>query len=52
MLRLYEGIADEQVAAAVGLPVDRIRALCAHATATLRSTPPQTSHRLPEVATP
>lgn len=52
VLRLYEGIAEEQVAAAVGLPAERVRAICGHATATLRSTPQQAAPRLPEVATP
>ncbi|WP_328330650.1 MULTISPECIES: sigma factor-like helix-turn-helix DNA-binding protein [unclassified Streptomyces] len=52
VLRLYEGIAEEQVAAAVGLPAERVRAICGHATATLRSTPPEAAPRLPEVATP
>ncbi|WP_406136958.1 sigma factor-like helix-turn-helix DNA-binding protein [Streptomyces sp. NBC_01089] len=52
VLRLYEGIAEEQVAAAVGLPAERVRALCAHATATLRSTPQGAAPRRPEVATP
>lgn len=37
VLRLFEGIAEEQTAAQLGLPVERVRALCARATATLRS---------------
>jgi hypothetical protein len=28
VLRLYEGVAEEQVAAALGLPVERVRELC------------------------
>ncbi|MFJ5289981.1 sigma factor-like helix-turn-helix DNA-binding protein [Streptomyces sp. NPDC088348] len=52
VLRLYEGIAEEQVAAAVGLPAERVRALCGHATATLRSVPQEATPRRPEVATP
>ncbi|WP_405913242.1 hypothetical protein OG760_23360 [Streptomyces sp. NBC_00963] len=52
VLRLYEGIAEEQVAAAVGLPAERVRAICGHATATLRSAPPEAAPRRPEVATP
>ncbi|WP_367124311.1 sigma factor-like helix-turn-helix DNA-binding protein [Streptomyces phytohabitans] len=40
VLRLYEGVAEEQVAAALGLPVERVRALCVGACATLRSRPP------------
>lgn len=37
VLRLYEGVAEEQVAAGLGLPIERVRALCTRATATLRS---------------
>ncbi|MGW2860318.1 sigma factor-like helix-turn-helix DNA-binding protein [Streptomyces sp. SDr-06] len=40
VLRLYEGVAEEQTAALVGLPVDRVRAICTRAIATMRSTPP------------
>lgn len=40
VLRLYEGVDEEQVAALLGLVPDRIRAVCARASATLRSTPP------------
>jgi DNA-directed RNA polymerase specialized sigma24 family protein len=40
VLRLYEGVAEEQAAAQLGLPVDRVRALCLRAMATLRSRPP------------
>lgn len=39
VLRLYEGVAEEQVAAGLGLPVERVRALCRRATATMRSDP-------------
>ncbi|MFE3325242.1 sigma factor-like helix-turn-helix DNA-binding protein [Streptomyces sp. NPDC059176] len=38
VLRLYEGVAEEQTAALLGLPEERVRALCARAVATLRST--------------
>ncbi|MFH8365927.1 sigma factor-like helix-turn-helix DNA-binding protein [Streptomyces sp. NPDC018031] len=31
VLRLYEGIAEEQAAATLGLPVDRVRAICTRA---------------------
>lgn len=31
VLRLYEGVAEEQVAASLGLPVARVRALCTRA---------------------
>ncbi|MER8027412.1 sigma factor-like helix-turn-helix DNA-binding protein [Streptomyces bauhiniae] len=40
VLRLYEGLADEQTAALLGLPVDRVRALCDRATATVLHPPP------------
>ncbi|MFC4606743.1 sigma factor-like helix-turn-helix DNA-binding protein [Streptomyces maoxianensis] len=40
VLRLYEGVAEEQTAALMGLPVDRVRAICTRAIATMRSTPP------------
>jgi DNA-directed RNA polymerase specialized sigma24 family protein len=40
VLRLYEGVAEEQAAAQLGLPAERVRALCLRATATLRSRPP------------
>ncbi|MBD0745368.1 sigma factor-like helix-turn-helix DNA-binding protein [Streptomyces sp. CBMA152] len=39
VLRLYEGVAEEQVAALIGLPVDRVRVICTRAIATMRSTP-------------
>jgi len=38
-LRFFEGVAEEQTAAQLGLPADRVRAICARATATLRSRP-------------
>lgn len=47
VLRLYEGIAEEQTAAQLGLPTDRVRAICLRATATLRSRPPE-----PKAVTP
>lgn len=40
VLRLYEGVAEEQAAAGLGLPVERVRALCRRATSELRSRPP------------
>ncbi|EST23759.1 hypothetical protein N566_25360 [Streptomycetaceae bacterium MP113-05] len=40
VLRLYEGLAEEQTAAALGLPVERVRALCARASSAMRSAPP------------
>ncbi|MFE5946309.1 sigma factor-like helix-turn-helix DNA-binding protein [Streptomyces sp. NPDC056480] len=38
VLRLYEGVAEEQVAALLGLPETRVRAVHARAVATLRAT--------------
>ncbi|MFE1292073.1 sigma factor-like helix-turn-helix DNA-binding protein [Streptomyces sp. NPDC058751] len=39
VLRLYEGIAEEQAAALLGLPVERVRTVCARAMATLLHPP-------------
>ncbi|MFJ8084244.1 sigma factor-like helix-turn-helix DNA-binding protein [Streptomyces sp. NPDC096205] len=39
VLRLYEGVAEEQAAALLGLPVERVRAVCDRATATLLHPP-------------
>ncbi|GGL76557.1 DNA-directed RNA polymerase sigma-70 factor [Streptomyces fumigatiscleroticus] len=39
VLRLYEGVAEEQVAALLGLPAERVRAICDRATATLLHPP-------------
>ena len=39
VLRLYEGVAEEQVAALLGLPVERVRTVCDRATATLLHPP-------------
>lgn len=36
-MRYFEGVAEEQTAAQLGLPTDRVRAIGARATATLRS---------------
>ncbi|MCC3776084.1 sigma factor-like helix-turn-helix DNA-binding protein [Streptomyces sp. UNOB3_S3] len=35
VLRLYEGVAEEQTAAALGVSVERVRALCARAVLTV-----------------
>ncbi|MEU2430950.1 MULTISPECIES: sigma factor-like helix-turn-helix DNA-binding protein [unclassified Streptomyces] len=40
VLRLYEGVAEEQTAALLGLPVERVRAICARAVAALRAPAP------------
>ncbi|MEU9124029.1 sigma factor-like helix-turn-helix DNA-binding protein [Streptomyces sp. NPDC048506] len=37
VLRLYEGVAEEQTAAQLGLPAERVQALCLRAVAELRS---------------
>ncbi|MBT2386959.1 sigma factor-like helix-turn-helix DNA-binding protein [Streptomyces sp. ISL-11] len=39
VLRLHEGIAEEQTAASLGLPVERVRTICTRAVATLRARP-------------
>lgn len=36
-MRFFEGVAEEQTAAQLGLPAERVRAICARAAATLRS---------------
>ncbi|MGY1584416.1 sigma factor-like helix-turn-helix DNA-binding protein [Streptomyces sp. MN13] len=41
VLRLYEGVAEEQTAALLGLPEERVRTVCDRATATLLH-PPRT----------
>ncbi|MEW2179435.1 sigma factor-like helix-turn-helix DNA-binding protein [Streptomyces sp. NPDC005406] len=38
VLRLYEGVPEEQTAALLGVPADRIRAVCNRAVATMRGT--------------
>lgn len=47
VLRLHEGVAEEQTAASLGLPVERVRAICTRAVATLRSRPPVTTPTAP-----
>ncbi|WP_179382117.1 sigma factor-like helix-turn-helix DNA-binding protein [Streptomyces sp. SA15] len=39
VLRLYEGVAEEQAAALLGLPPERVRAICDRATTTLLHRP-------------
>ncbi|MER5214127.1 sigma factor-like helix-turn-helix DNA-binding protein [Streptomyces sp. NPDC002838] len=39
VLRLYEGVAEEQAAALLGLPPERVRAICDRATTTLLHPP-------------
>lgn len=43
VLRMYEGVAEEQTAALLGLPVERVRAICARAMATLLHPPAGTA---------
>lgn len=40
VLRVYEGVAEEQAAAQLGLPTERLRTLCLRAIATMRSRTP------------
>jgi DNA-directed RNA polymerase specialized sigma24 family protein len=37
VMRVYEGVAEEQAAAQLGLPTERLRTLCLRAIATMRS---------------
>ncbi|GGX24702.1 sigma factor-like helix-turn-helix DNA-binding protein [Streptomyces chryseus] len=52
VLRLYEGVAEEQTAALLGLPAERVRAICTRATATMRSGPRAPAGPVRTVATP
>ncbi|MEU1805543.1 sigma factor-like helix-turn-helix DNA-binding protein [Streptomyces sp. NPDC019937] len=45
VLRLYEGVAEEQTAATLGLPVERVRAICTRAVTLMRAAPPPTGAR-------
>lgn len=47
VLRLYEGVAEEQVAALIGLPSERVRVICTRAIATMRSAPTAARHPRP-----
>ncbi|KAF4409183.1 hypothetical protein CRI70_22760 [Streptomyces sp. Ru87] len=40
VLRLYEGVEEEQTAAQLGLPADRVRAICLRSVTALRSRAP------------
>ncbi len=40
VVRVYEGVAEEQAAAQLGLPTERLRTLCLRAIATMRSRTP------------
>ncbi|MFH8237468.1 sigma factor-like helix-turn-helix DNA-binding protein [Streptomyces sp. NPDC018321] len=48
VLRLYEGVAEEQTAALLGLPVERVRTICERATAALLHPPAERSRPVPE----
>ncbi|MHA5049213.1 sigma factor-like helix-turn-helix DNA-binding protein [Streptomyces sp. SD15] len=50
VLRLYEGVAEEQTAALLGLPTERVRTICARATATLLHPPRGPASAVAEVA--
>ncbi|GAA3770105.1 sigma factor-like helix-turn-helix DNA-binding protein [Streptomyces chiangmaiensis] len=47
VLRLYEGVTEEQTAALLGLPTERVRAICARATATLLHPPARPAPTVP-----
>ncbi|MCX4447196.1 sigma factor-like helix-turn-helix DNA-binding protein [Streptomyces sp. NPDC087866] len=47
VLRLYEGVPEEQTAALLGLPRDRVRAVCNRSVATMRGTRSPTARRGP-----
>ncbi|MFD5792917.1 sigma factor-like helix-turn-helix DNA-binding protein [Streptomyces diastatochromogenes] len=45
VLRMYEGVAEEQAAALLGLPVERVHSICDRATATVLHPAPATTPR-------
>ncbi|MCW7945771.1 RNA polymerase sigma70 [Streptomyces hygroscopicus] len=47
VLRLYEGVAEEQTAALLGLPTERVRTICARAMATLLHPPREPAPSVP-----
>ncbi|EGX55212.1 sigma factor [Streptomyces zinciresistens K42] len=47
VLRLYEGVAEEQTAALLGLPRERVEAICARATAALLEPPRPAAQAVP-----
>ncbi|MQY14851.1 hypothetical protein SRB5_50270 [Streptomyces sp. RB5] len=47
VLRLYEGVAEEQTAAALGLPPERVHAILVGATSTILSRPATARRRAP-----
>ncbi len=52
VLRLHEGVDEEQTASCLGLPVERVRALCARAVATMLSRPEKPLGAPPAPRTP
>ncbi|WP_395574614.1 sigma factor-like helix-turn-helix DNA-binding protein [Streptomyces sp. BK79] len=52
VLRLYEGVGEEQAAALLGLPVERVRTICDRATATLLHPPAQPARPVTEAKAP
>ncbi|MER5395042.1 sigma factor-like helix-turn-helix DNA-binding protein [Streptomyces sp. NPDC002599] len=50
VVRLYEGIAEEQAAALLGIPAERVQAVCARAVATLLHPPRDPAPARVEVA--
>ncbi|MEV5954151.1 sigma factor-like helix-turn-helix DNA-binding protein [Streptomyces sp. NPDC051987] len=46
VLRLYEGVAEEQTAALLGMPAERVHAVCERATATVLHPPRKTATAL------
>ncbi|MFJ6568155.1 sigma factor-like helix-turn-helix DNA-binding protein [Streptomyces sp. NPDC091292] len=50
VLRLYEGVAEEQTAALLALPVERVRAICTRAMTTLLHPPRGAAAVVPKVA--
>jgi DNA-directed RNA polymerase specialized sigma24 family protein len=52
VLRLYEGVAEEQTAALLGLPAERVHAVCLRAMATVLHPPRETTPRVAKVVAP
>ncbi|MEV0223626.1 sigma factor-like helix-turn-helix DNA-binding protein [Streptomyces sp. NPDC050704] len=50
VLRMYEGVAEEQAAALLGLPKERVRAICERAMATLLHPPREPAPAIVKVA--
>lgn len=48
VLRMYEGVAEEQTAALPGLPRERVRAVCERAMSNLLHPPPTRTRPLPK----